>query len=153
MENDYSKFEWVLYDPNGNEAGRDDMFPRQGKDDYMRYVESKYRPEQHSMLFGIDAWVIKPTEFLQARVQFKIKKEMKNCPIATTGPCYPFFTTENVDETSMFQVESCYEHCKNSQDAKLFPADMNCQDMNDALWISTDAGGWQRRFWCWFKGF
>lgn len=152
MENKASKLEWVLYDPNGNQAGRGDMDPREGTDDYKVYIESQKRPLEHMMPYALDAWVVKPTEIDQARVQFKITKEMKGCPIASTGPCYPSFSTENKLETWMFEVQSCYEHCKNQKDIKLNPADLNCQDMNDADWYKS-GNAWERKFWCWFKGF
>jgi hypothetical protein len=61
-------------------------------------------------------------------------------------------STENKPETAMFEVDSCYQFCKDPDHAKLKPADLNCQDLNDAEWTQLNAG-WERFLDCTWKGF
>jgi hypothetical protein len=77
---------------------------------------------------------------------------MHNCPIMKGMGCYPSMKIQNKLETNMFEVEYCYGFCKNEDDTKLKPADLNCQDLNDADWSNINAG-WERFFECTWKEF
>jgi hypothetical protein len=154
MENDSAKFEWALTDPNGNEAGKHDEVPAtyKGGDSMKSYIESINRPFEHSMPFGVTVWTQSPTNSDDAQSQFIIEKEMQGC-MAAGSLCKPTMWTENKPETKMFKVDSCYQLCKDPNDAKLVPSDLDCEDMNDADWSKTNTGGWERWFNCHWKGF
>ncbi|KAF1844426.1 glycoside hydrolase family 18 protein [Cucurbitaria berberidis CBS 394.84] len=143
MEPEQSGIEWVLYDPNGNQAGAGGV---QGKDfkEITDYIESKNRIEEHSMLFGVRVTVTDPTNVDKARVKFVIEKEVPGC-----HKCKPMMITEDKTEIHPFEVRSCQEVC---QEPKLRPANFWCNDLNDAMWIPEN-GGWKRRFWCGWVGF
>ncbi|KAH7067009.1 hypothetical protein BKA63DRAFT_537392 [Paraphoma chrysanthemicola] len=150
--------DWALLDPNGNEAGKGSA-ASSDKPDVQFYVESKYRPLEHMMPFGVNGWLTDWAKFDNTRVKFEIQKEMVNCfnPYNTGGwarpkPCKPYMWTENRLENKMFEVDTCWQYCKNVQDRKLLPSDMNCNDLNDADWYDRDRKQ-HRDFECYWKGF
>ncbi|KAH7071760.1 hypothetical protein FB567DRAFT_455258 [Paraphoma chrysanthemicola] len=150
--------DWTLLDSNGNEAGKGSA-ASSNKADVQFYVESKYRPLEHMMPYGVNGFLTGWTKFDDTRVKFEIQKEMVGCPLINTrgvwlipDPCKPYMWTENRLESKMFEVNTCWQNCKNEQDRKLLPSDMNCNDLNDADWYDRD-GKQHRDFECYWKGF
>ena len=133
MEDTRSKFEWTLYDPNGNQAGEGKMAVREGTDDYQGTIASQGRSPQHMIPFDMAYSVYHPTNVEETRVTFVLNKQTKGCDChygshwEDESACYPRMVTENKPETEMFLVNTCYQCCKDPKDAKLCPADMNCQ--------------------------
>jgi hypothetical protein len=157
MENQQSKIDWELYDPNWNWAGAKKMTtPHQGTDSIEVYIESdKDRAFEHMMLFGVKAWFNNPTSPDNAQVEFEIQKDMPNCDkIKNLVHCKPKMVTENRLETTAFFVDSCYQYCSKDRpdDMLLKPADLNCDDLNDANW-KQEGNSWKRDFNCYWKGF
>jgi hypothetical protein len=154
MEKDRAKMSWQLYDPNGNRAGQNYMEPVEGTKGIYAYIESLNRVEEHMMPFGVDAWFDHPTAVEDATVSLQIKNYVPGCDKMKGVQCFPKMITENKSETKMFMVDSCYQYCDKSKPELqlLKPADLNCDDMNDADW--THKGNiWQRNFDCYWKGF
>jgi chitinase len=147
-----AQLDWTLYDPNGYEAGKGDA-SSQGKDEVGFYVESKNRILEHHMPFGVNGWLRDWPKFDDARVQFLIEKTMPNCDYLWKAPCKPSMQTENRLETMMFEVNTCWQYCKNEKDQLVLPSDMNCQDLNDADWYDALDGAKHRAFECFWKGF
>lgn len=147
MTGEQSGTRWILYDPNGQGSGGGGNFGK-GFEEITDYIETQNRDEEHSMLFGVRVTVTDPMNAEKARVKFVIEKDVPNC-FDGHVKCRPSMTTEDKTEEHMFEVESCYDKCK---DTKLRPADFWCNDLNDAMWLPEN-GGWKRRFWCGWKGF
>jgi hypothetical protein len=153
-----SRFEYVLYDPNGNWAGQQKMeTPHEGTDDIYMYIETNHdRAEGHKMLFGVKAWFTNPTDVEKARVEMEIQKSIPNCDKIKGVPCNPKMVTETRSEDKAFYVDSCYQYCSKDRpgDQILKPEDLNCQDLNDSdwEWHETDKA-WVREFNCNWKGF
>ncbi|KAF1914807.1 hypothetical protein BDU57DRAFT_549890 [Ampelomyces quisqualis] len=156
MENNSAKIEWELYDPNENWAGKSTMDPKDGTDSIFTYIESdKNRALEHQMLFGVNAWFNDPTTVDAARLEFEIQKYVPDCDkIKNIVQCKPKVVTESRLENFGFFVDSCWQYCDKSQPEKqiLKPADLNCDDMNDADWYQS-GNAWQRDFNCYWKGF
>jgi hypothetical protein len=129
--------------------------PHEGTDSIEIYIESdKGRASEHTMPFGIKAWYNNPASLDNAQVEFEIQKSMPNCDKIKNVPCKPKFVTENRLETTPFFVDSCYQYCSKDSpgDQLLKPADLDCNDMNDANW-RLDGYAWKRDFNCFWKGF
>jgi hypothetical protein len=155
MENTSAKIEWDLYDPNENHAGQSKMMPKQGYEPIYTYIESSHRSFEHMMPFGVKAWFNNPTQVDDAVVEFQIQKYMPDCDqIQNKVQCWPKMITENKLETKAFFVDSCYQYCNKNQPEKMLlkPADLNCDDLNDADWYQ-DGNAWKRDFNCYWKGF
>ncbi|KAL5113573.1 hypothetical protein ACEQ8H_008553 [Pleosporales sp. CAS-2024a] len=150
--------EWQLYDPNGNWAGQHFMYPQDGEATIETYIETNHdRPFEDAMPFGVSAWFDSPTSLTEATVAFQIEKAVPNCfKTKERVECKPRMKTENIDETKMFEVDSCYEDCDQSKPELMLlkPSDLNCQDLNDADWYKNEtSSAWQRNFDCTWKGF
>ena len=151
MEGDRSSFFWKLYDPNGNTAGQGG---RSGETlaKIEDTIETQNRPPQHSMPFNVSIFVNDPADVDKTRSKLTIMKVVKGCPHPVGTACRPALTTEDKTEINMFFVESCFNYCKDGATPVLFPKDLWCNDLNDAMWEHHGAG-YQREYYCGWKGF
>jgi hypothetical protein len=105
------------------------------------------------MPYGVTFNILESTDLNRARVHFQIEKDMPNCSPGGWVTCRPSFQTEDNTEYWSFRVESCYDKCINS---KLLPADLWCNDLNDAMWHPNNRdkfNSFYREYWCGWKGF
>ncbi|OAL04715.1 hypothetical protein IQ06DRAFT_290747 [Phaeosphaeriaceae sp. SRC1lsM3a] len=149
-----AKIEWELFDPNNNEAGRNDMDPVHplDKDSIFTEIKTKNRPEKHQMPFSVKAWYDTPLDIDEARVSFDIQKDMAGCDKWEGQTCKPRMVTENRIETKAFFVDSCWTYCKDDKDRKMLPSDLGCDDLNDNDWFKG-GNAWRRDFNCYWHGF
>ncbi|KAF2845250.1 hypothetical protein T440DRAFT_370497, partial [Plenodomus tracheiphilus IPT5] len=151
MERLISRLDWVLYDPNGDEAGHDGMF-FEGTQMTMSIKSSDRTDVERSAPFDVSMTGMDLLDVDKARVKFVIEQTMKGCDFGDGNACRPHMITENRPETEMFEVNSCEFYCKDKKDAKLYQADLWCDDLNDAWWGPKNAG-FERIFNCGWKGF
>ena len=152
-----SKIEWMLIDPDGNNASNKYWETSDVKDDdYVLLDPSPHKdhPEltmRHNMKIQIwgDA---NDKDKTQLRLQYLAEPGYKQPLCKSHQTCTPIYLTETNDELKQSRLDRCDEWCKVGWEIRGMLDDnkeFSCDPVPEAF-KQQDDGGWERRFKCWW---